>query len=73
MGARSEIGLYYGIDIEHFTPADGDERRMLRARLASRQTNSSLSSRAGSVTRKIRRLSFAPWRWRARAASTPSC
>jgi len=33
MGARSEIGLYYGVDIEQFTPADGDERRVLRSRL----------------------------------------
>ena len=24
--ARSEIGLYYGVDVEHFRPADADER-----------------------------------------------
>ena len=33
MGARSEIGLYYGVDVDHLTPADGDERRALRSRL----------------------------------------
>ena len=31
--ARSEIGLYYGVDVEHFRPADADERARLRRRL----------------------------------------
>ena len=31
--ARSEIGLYYGVDVEHFRPADADERSRLRRRL----------------------------------------
>ena len=33
MGARSEIGLYYGVDVDLFRPADSDERRALRSRL----------------------------------------
>ena len=31
--ARSEIGLYYGVDVELFRPADADERARLRRRL----------------------------------------
>ena len=31
--ARSEIGLYYGVDVDHFRPADADERARLRRRL----------------------------------------
>ena len=31
--ARSEIGLYYGVDVEYFRPADADERVRLRTRL----------------------------------------
>ena len=31
--AHCEIGLYYGVDVEHFRPADADERLQLRARL----------------------------------------
>ena len=31
--ARSEIGLYYGVDVEYFRPADADERVRLRRRL----------------------------------------
>ena len=31
--ARSEIGLYYGVDVEHFRPADAEERARLRRRL----------------------------------------
>ncbi|MGH9145754.1 MAG: glycosyltransferase [Vicinamibacterales bacterium] len=27
---RSEIGLYYGVDVDHFRPADHEERRRLR-------------------------------------------
>ncbi len=31
--ARTEIGLYYGVDVEQFRPADADERSRLRTRL----------------------------------------
>ena len=31
--ARSDIGLYYGVDVEHFRPADAAERTRLRRRL----------------------------------------
>ena len=31
--ARSEIGLYYGVDVDLFRPADADERARLRRRL----------------------------------------
>ena len=31
--ARTEIGLYYGVDVESFRPADADERSHLRTRL----------------------------------------
>jgi len=33
MGARSEVGLYYGVDVDLFRPAGSDERRSLRSRL----------------------------------------
>jgi D-inositol-3-phosphate glycosyltransferase len=31
--ARSEVGLYYGVDVEYFRPADADARAQLRRRL----------------------------------------
>ena len=31
--ARSEIGLYYGVDVEHFRPADAENASRLRPRL----------------------------------------
>lgn len=31
--ARSEVGLYYGVDTERFRPANANERRALRSRL----------------------------------------
>jgi glycosyltransferase involved in cell wall biosynthesis len=31
--ARTEIGLYYGVDVEQFRPADADERARLRRQL----------------------------------------
>ena len=31
--ARTEAGLYYGVDVQHFRPADADERSRLRRRL----------------------------------------
>jgi len=31
--ARSDIGLYYGVDVDLFRPADADERKRLRRRL----------------------------------------
>ena len=72
--ARSEIGLYYGVDVELFRPADGDERRAPASRLdlprgqIPRRSLEPDQPREGSGDRHSRRGARACARPRRRAA-----